>query len=377
MRNAKFGMRNGKARQGIPAIAGCLFLILSALWSVSARAEVKVIEADSAYVVGDNDSKVDARRIAVQEAKRKALELSGVYVESLTVVKNYQLTRDDVKTYTAGVLQTEIVSEQMRGTAEHPEIYVKARCTIDTDVLAKQIDRFRESEELKEQLDSSARENDELRKERDQLVKQLAAERDKAKAAETRKKLDTVLAKEEANDDTRTVWINVGSRLVEVDESGQEVKQADLDNSSVVLQRALTVNPQNQQARYMLAEIYQKKGDHAAAERELRTALERSPSRPLLHLRLGVLLLERGRYEDALREFHFVERVRPHNPLMLFYTGMTYKRMGKCGPSVHYLNRFTNNPRANRFPKKKEKAAAVVEECGGSRPGRFRRFRDR
>ena len=126
-----------------------LVLFLTSL-PLIARGEVKTVEADATYVMGDNDSKVDARRVATQEAKRKALELAGAYVESLTVVKNYQLTKDEVKAYTAGILETEIASEQMRGTTEHPEIYIKARCTIDTDIITAQIDRYRENEDLKE-----------------------------------------------------------------------------------------------------------------------------------------------------------------------------------------------------------------------------------
>ena len=78
-------------------------ILTSALPLSRAYAEVKIIEADSTFIMGDNDSKVDARRIATQEAKRKALELAGTYVESLTTVKNYQLTKDEVMSYTAGV----------------------------------------------------------------------------------------------------------------------------------------------------------------------------------------------------------------------------------------------------------------------------------
>jgi tetratricopeptide (TPR) repeat protein len=352
-------------------------LTLAALFSRSAHAELKVIESDSMYALGDNDSKIDARRIAMQEAKRKSLELAGTYVESLTQVKNYQLTKDEIKSYTAGVVETEVVSEQMRGTTEHPAIYIKARCKIDTTVLMTQIDKFRESEELKEQLDTSSKENAELKKERDTLVRQLNAEKDKAKIANTRQKLDTVLAKEEANDETHKVWINIGSQLVQVDENGQQIRKADLDNSSVILERAIKVNPQNQRARAMLASIYQKKGNTTQAEQELRTAVQRNPSNPMPHLRLGVLLHEQGKYQDALRELHVVERLRPRNPEMLFYTGMTFKQLGKCGRSVQYLNRFLHDPRVKNYPVKKEKAMLTTEECGGSRPGRARRFRER
>jgi predicted Zn-dependent protease len=345
-------------------------LAITLLICLPVRAEMKIIEAESTYIMGDNDSKIDARRIAIQEAKRKALELAGTYVESLTVVKNYQLSKDEIKSYTAGILETEVVSEQMRGTTERPEIYIKTRCKADTDVLIAQIGKFRKSDELKEQLNAAARENEDLRKERDALVKQLAADKDKTKAAATRQKLDTVLAKEESNDDTHKVWINIGSQLVETDGSGQAIRQADLDNSTVVLEKAIKANPQNQRARYMLASIYQRKGNVSAAEGELRTALKRDPSDSDLHMRLGVLLKDQGRHPAALQEFHFVEHTRPHNPMMLFYTGMTFKQMGQCDRAVPYLHRFLKGERIQQYPQKKHTAIQAIKECDGDRPGR-------
>ena len=351
-----------------------VFLAAMMLLHADARAEVKVVEADSTYIMGDNDSKVDARRIAVQELKRKALEIAGTYVASMTEVKNYQLTKDEIKTYTAGVMETDVVFEQMRGTTEHPEIYVKARCTIDTGVLMKLIDRYQDNEDLKEQIESSSRENEALRKERDALVRQLAVEKDKAKAEDTRKKLDAALSKEEMNDETTKVWTNLAYKFHENDESGHEVEQADLDKSARVLEKAVRVNPENARARFLLAVIYEKKGDYGAAENELRTVIKSNPSNPIPHLRLGMLLRERGRYEEALKEFHFVERLRPHNPMMLFYTGMTMKDVGKCGRAVQYLQRFMKHKKVNQFPRKKERAMETIEACGekGARQRRIR-----
>jgi tetratricopeptide (TPR) repeat protein len=343
---------------------------------LSAHAAVKIIEGDSSYIMGDNDSKIDARRIATQEAKRKALELAGTYVESLTQVKNYQLTKDEIKSYTAGVLETEVVAEQMRGTTEHPEIFIKARCKIDTDVVLVQLDKYKENEELKEQLDASAKDYEDLRKERDTLVAQLKAEKDKSKVAATQQKLDTVLAKEESNDEANKVWINIGSQLVQIDGSGKPVKQAELDSSAVVLQKAIKVNPQNQRARTMLASIYQRNGNMTAAESELRGALRQNPNNIDLHMRLGVLLKEQGRFPSALQEFHFVERYRPHFPMMLYQTGMTFQEMKQCGRAVQYLNRFLHNPQVEKYPQKRHIALRTIEDCSGERPGRIRKLRE-
>lgn len=163
-------------------------VMLAGLLPVSVIADIKIIEAESSYVMGDNDSKIDARRIATQEAKRDALEMAGTYVESLTEVKNMALNKDEIRAYTAGVVETEIVSEEMKGTVKHPEIFIKAKCKIDTDVLMNQIRSFRKDEDLKEQLEAALKENESLKKERDVLVSKLSVEKDKSKAEDIRKK---------------------------------------------------------------------------------------------------------------------------------------------------------------------------------------------
>lgn len=335
-------------------------------------AEVRIIEADSTYIMGDNDSKIDARRIATQEAKHKALEQAGTYVESMTQVQNYQLTNDEIKSYTAGILETEIVSEQMGGTTEHPQISVKARCRIDTDVVAAQIKRFRENEALKEQLNSAVRDKEALQKERDALVKQLASQTNKTQAAATQKKLDTVLAKEEANDETNRVWMNIGPQLFEAGAGGQDINRTDLEKASQVLRKTVAANPGNLHARTLLAAVYQRERNFPAAEGELNAAIKSSPSNAMLHVRLGDLYTDQGRYRDALREYHFVERMKPHNPAIYFSIGMTHKAMMKCGLAVQNLNRFLKSPQSDRFPGKRNAALQTVDECGGSRPGRMR-----
>jgi tetratricopeptide (TPR) repeat protein len=368
----------------IRLLAGIKFFMIVTLICLNAHAEIKVIEAENTYAIGDNDSKVDARRIATQEATRKALELAGTYVASLTQVKEYRLSKDEVTTYTAGVVETDIVSEEMRGTTKNPEIYIKARCKIDTAVLMEQIDRYRENQELREQLEASTRESGRLRKEREELLKQLAAERDKEKAAETRKKLDAVLTRAETIDDTNRVWAGLAQKIDFYGEkgAGPVINQQELDNASAVLERAVKTNPRDLRARMVLAAIYQRRGDDAASERELRSAMELDPMNPLFHMKLGVLLKKQGRYDEALKEFQFIERKRPNEPHMLFMTGMTHKAKGNCRMAIAYLKRFMMFTKRNDRPRiapLKQRALEARQECGdrpGARPaGQRSRFR--
>jgi len=365
----------------LSGVSACIALTLMC---PNAHAEIKVIEAENTYAMGDNDSKVDARRIATQEATRKALELAGTYVASLTQVKEYRLSKDEVTTYTAGVVETEIVSEDMRGTTRHPEIYIKARCKIDTNVLLEQIDRYRENQELREQLEASARESARLRKEREELLKQLAAERDRGKAEDTRKKLDAVLTQAESIDDTNRVWSAVSRNTDFSDPEAQPITitQADLDKYTVSMQRAIQVNPGNQRARMLLASLYQNRGNNKATENELRTAMAQNPANPLLHMKLGVLLKDQGRYDEALKEFQFIEQKRPNEPHMLFMTGMTHKAKGNCRMAIAYLKRFMMFTKRNDRPRiapLKQRALEARQECGdrpGAQPaGRRLRFR--
>lgn len=362
------------------AMSTVTLFIAGLLLSPAAHAEIKIIEAEITYLLGDADSRVDARRIAIQEAKRKALEQAGTFVSSLTVVKDYQLSKDEVAAYTAGLVDTEVASEEMRGSVDRPEIYIKARCTIDTAVLAEQIERYRESEGLKEQLKGTLQENEKLRKERDDLVARLAAEKDKARAEETRKKLDSVLAKEEANDEINRMW---GSAVRRMDISDplaatESVPSQDTDRTILALERASAVNPANRKAPLLLSALYFRSGNRAAAEGTLRKAIAFDPQNPFYRMALGRVLKGSGRFEEALVEFRKVERMRPNNPQLLFEMGVTHRATGNCRQAVAYLKRFlrvTHQSTQPRVIRIRDEAARIIQDCGrkpGGKPGRHR-----
>ncbi len=346
-------------------------IVLTGLLNESVNAEIKVIEADSSYIIGDNDSKIDARRIVVQEAKRKALDTAGTYIESLTEVKNMALSRDEVRAYSAGILEAEIVSEDMKGTAERPEIFIKVKCRIDTSTLTEQINNFKNNEDLKEQLDAALKENESLKREREKLVNNLSSEKDKSKAEDIRKKLDKVLLKEESNDDIRKVWGNLASKIDFRDlKDIRGISQKEMSDIEVILKKAIQNSPDDQRARMLLAMIYQKKGDKTNAEKELRAAIKLNTSNPLLHMKLGMLLRSEARYKEALDEFNLADRTKPNKPDVLFQTGMTYKEMKDCDNAVPYLKKFLVSVKnRENFPAKmKHEAMGAMKECKAAPP---------
>lgn len=119
-----------------------LFLFLT-FWPASIRAEVKEVYATYSYAVGDNETKVQARRACLNEAKRLALEQAGSYLESYTEVVNYQLAQDRIFSFSAGILETQIVKEEIEFSQNIPIITLKIRARIDTGLLTQLINKFR------------------------------------------------------------------------------------------------------------------------------------------------------------------------------------------------------------------------------------------
>ena len=138
-----------------------LFIILS-VWPTVALAEVRVVTAQGEHRMGDRDTKEDAVRLATEAAKRNALEQVAVYLESVTIVDGLDVTKDEIRTYTAGIV---LVLEQTTNTTiDGDTIVVRTNLVaqIDTDDVQQAIAALRENEDARHQLVALKHENDQL-----------------------------------------------------------------------------------------------------------------------------------------------------------------------------------------------------------------------
>lgn len=131
-------------------------------------ANVRIVNASGEYQMGDHDTRSDAVRLAVEAAKRQALEQVATYLESVTELKNMDITRDDIRTYTAGVVMVLDQKITTRLDGETVVIHADLTAQVDPAEVAQAIETLRENESAKHELAS-------LRAETDQLHQQLDA----------------------------------------------------------------------------------------------------------------------------------------------------------------------------------------------------------
>ena len=138
-----------------------LFVILS-VWPTVTLAEIRVVAAHGEYRMGDRDTREDAIRLATEAAKRNALEQVAVYLESITIVDGLVVTKDEIRTYTAGLVL--VLEQQTNTTLDGDTIVVSTDLVaqIDTEEVRQAIAALRENEDAWHQLIALQKENDQL-----------------------------------------------------------------------------------------------------------------------------------------------------------------------------------------------------------------------
>ena len=148
----------------------------------------RVITSAGEYRLGDHDTRIDGTRIALEDAKRQALEQVATYLESITEITNLDLTRDEIRTYTAGIVT--VLDQQTSTRVKHGEIvmHVDLTARVDEQEVIQALAALQENESAQQQLAS-------LRAEADQLRRQLEAANEGLAAASTPEQVQALTAR--------------------------------------------------------------------------------------------------------------------------------------------------------------------------------------
>ena len=188
---------------------------------------------------GDEDSKNSSRTISLREVKRILLEELGTYLESTTEVQNFQLTKDQIITLTAGIVRTELVDEKWDGHT----YWIKAKIQADSGDVIKAIDTLRKDRQKTRELEDIRKKSDALLKENERLRLELLT------AKGEKKKNDTEAYNKNIKDLNATEWFEIGNQFV-IAGRWQEALDA--------YTKAIEINPQNAKYYYNRGFAYNK-----------------------------------------------------------------------------------------------------------------------
>jgi uncharacterized membrane protein YgcG len=140
-------------------------------WSL---AEIRLVSSQGEYRMGDRDTREDAVRLATEAAKRNALEQVTTYLESVTVVEGGNITKDEIRTYTAGLVLVIDQQTDLRLDGDTVVVTVDLTAQIDTEEVENAIAAFRENEDARQQLVTLKKEIDTLQDELESANQALA-----------------------------------------------------------------------------------------------------------------------------------------------------------------------------------------------------------
>ena len=133
------------------------FFIFSFFFVPIAYPASETIYASYKYSMGDNDTKNDAKRICFIEAKRLAIEKAGTYIESSTEVKNFQLTRDEIRTFAGAIVKVDIASEEIKFVGESTVIFMTVKAEVDIDSFRDRVKQIKSDRELETKVNEQQR----------------------------------------------------------------------------------------------------------------------------------------------------------------------------------------------------------------------------
>ena len=135
-----------------------------------ASASETTVVTEGRYVMGDSDTLAIAEERVLRLAQRRAIEESGLYIESTfqdiekaSPGKSFQSSSLEIRTIATAITKTEILESQRSFDNDRPSFYIRIRAVVDLDNLQAAVRRWQSGERFAEHFRRLQSENTELK----------------------------------------------------------------------------------------------------------------------------------------------------------------------------------------------------------------------
>ena len=278
------------------AISVVLFFLCLCFSPFTTFAEVKTFVHTVRQPFSGSQSPDDARVAATHKAKREVLEKAGTYLESIRIVEEGRLTKDQILALASGVLKTEIISQKNYMEGEGFGIIIKARVKVDTSMLGNRVKKLMADPTAMKQLTASRE------KEKELLIKIERLEEANRRLA---KKKETQAVKKQKrelkNDFQQTAKeLDALSLLLET----KRLSESWGSNRTIQeMNKVIALYPGNAMAYNNRGDAYGKLQQYYRAIQDLDKAISLDPGNALFYYNRGVVYFALQQYARAIRDY--------------------------------------------------------------------------
>ncbi|MDP3112350.1 MAG: tetratricopeptide repeat protein [Thermodesulfovibrionales bacterium] len=289
------------------------FLFLTAN---TAFAEKVTFVKEYNYNASDLDSKVSSRTIALEQVKRLLLEELGTYLISETEVKNFRLTKDQVTTYSAGVVSAEVVDEKWDGKT----YYLKAKVSADPAEVTKSLQNIVNDKQKSRELEEVRKKASEFSKEIERLKKELEIAKANSKTPDQKADPKKIAQYNEAVKGlSATDWYKSGMVLF---------RAGKYQDAIAAFSQAIQLNHKITEAYNMRGFLYSIHRDYRKALKDFNYAIELDSTNVEAFVNRGFLYSMMKKYQMAIMNFDKAIEIDPTYAEAYHKRGGAYEMMG-------------------------------------------------
>ena len=286
--------------------------------------EIQTITHTVKQPFGGSQSPDDARIAAIAKAKREALEMAGVYIESLTVVKNSKVDKDEILALAAGVLKAEVMSQENYHTKEAFGIEVVVKVVVDPSVLESRVKKLLQDRTHLDQLNQARIREKEL------LEKIALLEKENRKGRKSDKKVANLKKEFQAASRglTAVEWLDKAFALWADGEYNDPAKAMEY------LNEAIHLKPDYADAYGIRGDAYENLGQYQQAIRDYDKVIRLKPDYAEAYNNRGIVNRKLKKYQRAIQDYDKAIHLKPNYADAYYNRAIAYENLGKYEQAI-------------------------------------------
>ena len=126
-----------------------LSLMLGLSTLASAFAEIKTVTQEGIAYIGNGITVEAAQNVAINDARQKALNELGAFIESNQSVTNGRLTKQELSSITGAIMKSKVLSSKKEISGEFIVVKTQVQFDIDMASFNQAIKKYQDSSEAK------------------------------------------------------------------------------------------------------------------------------------------------------------------------------------------------------------------------------------